>query len=162
MSNSGVTGDATKLARLLAKLAAAARGDLTKAIRSELAKRTRDELRSAFNAGRSPEGAPWASKRDGSAATLVRSGALRSGFDVVPTETGVSVTNSTPYAQVHQRGGRLRRARKKHGKRRLFGGGRAGKIPARPMVPTARWGPAATAHMRLAASRVVHRFFHGS
>jgi phage gpG-like protein len=156
----GIKGDDAKLKALVARLESAARGQMAAALRKELAARTRDEIDRAFADRRSPDGRGWPPTKRGGA-PLDRSGALRAGFEVNATDAGVRVTNSVPYANVHQHGGRLRRRRRPRGARRVsrvFGFG-AGAVPARPMVPTSRWGPGPTARLRAASSRIVHRFF---
>jgi phage gpG-like protein len=156
----GIKGDDAKLRALVARLESAARGHLALTLRKELAARTRDEIDRAFADRRSPDGRGWAPTKAGGA-PLDRTGALRGGFDVTPTNAGIRVTNSVPYANVHQHGGRIRRrrrtARSRHASRVFkFGGG---VIPARPMVPASRWGPRPTARLRAASSRIVHTFF---
>jgi phage gpG-like protein len=160
MGVTAVKGDDAKLRVLLARLAAAARGDAMRALRRELALRTAEEIDESFRARRAPDGRSWPTTKRGGP-PLERSGALRRGFDVTPTESGIRVTNSASYANVHQHGGRIRRRRKRtRGRRkaRLFSFG-GGVIPPRPMVPAARWGPAPTARLRVASSRIVKRFF---
>jgi phage gpG-like protein len=132
-----------------------------RALRVELASRTRDEIDRSFTERRSPSGSAWKPTKLGGT-PLDKSGALRGGFSVSVTTAGVSVSNHVAYANVHQQGGRIRhRRRRGRGARRVarlfsFGGG---AIPARPMVPSSRWGPGPTTRLRVASSRIVHKFF---
>lgn len=157
-----VTGDDAKLRQLMERLRRVARGDLGQQLRRELAAQTRSEIDRSFRERRSPDGSSWKPlRRADGGAPLVDSGALRSGFDVEVTDGGVRVRNHVAYANVHQRGGRIRRRRGRATKtkaKRRFGGG-ATVIPARPMVPTSRWGPAPEKRLRAISSRTVRRFF---
>ncbi|MBI2392815.1 MAG: phage virion morphogenesis protein [Deltaproteobacteria bacterium] len=156
-----VRGDDGKLRKLVELLARASSGQLARSMRSALAQQTREEIDRSFRERRSPDGTAWPPLKSNVGAPLIRSGALRSGFDVSVTAKGVSVTNAVSYASVHQRGARLRgrrRATKKARGRSSFGARRA-VIPARPMVPAARWGPAPTSRLQALASRIVRQFF---
>lgn len=156
----GVRGDDAKLRALLERLTRAARGELASSIRRDLAKQTHEEIARSFRERRSPDGSTWKPVNKKSGAPLVASGALRSGFDVEVTDQGVRVRNDVAYANVHQHGGRIRRRRRiarSKTKRRL--GARAAVIPARPMVPTSRWGPAPERRLRVVSSRAMRKFF---
>jgi phage gpG-like protein len=153
-------GDDAKLRALIARVERAASGNLAKRVRQALAEQTREEIARTFRERRSPDGASWKPTANGGT-PLVASGALRGGFDVTVTPAGVRVTNAADYANVHQHGGRIRRRKRGSAprRRRRFGGrGGNGVIPARPMVPTSRWGAAPTLRLRAAASRVVRVF----
>lgn len=153
----GVRGDDGKLRALVDRLARTARGELTAAVRRELARQTQEEIARTFRERRSPDGSAWKPVRNKRGAPLVESGALRGGFDVEVSANGVRVRNDVAYANVHQRGGRIRR-RIRAKKNRRFGA-RATVIPARPMVPTSRWGPAPEQRLRALFARTMRKFF---
>jgi len=152
------SGDDAKLRALMARLLRAASGEVTQQLRRELTEQVRDEIDRSFRERRAPGGSAWkpVRKKEGGA-PLVDSGALRSGFDVTSTNNGVRVTNRIAYANVHQRGARIRRRRRGKTRKRAFLGGRSAVIPARPMVPSSRWGPGPTSRLRATASRVVRK-----
>jgi phage virion morphogenesis protein len=153
------SGDDAKLRSLLERLLRAARGDVTRQLRRELADQVRDEIGRSFREQRSPDGSTWKPVRKSTGGTpLVESGALSSGFDVTPANDGVRVTNRVAYANVHQRGARIRRRPRGKTRKRHFFGARGAVIPARPMVPTSHWGPGPTSRLRATASRVVRKF----
>ncbi|MBI2388643.1 MAG: phage virion morphogenesis protein [Deltaproteobacteria bacterium] len=157
---SGVRGDDGKLRALMERLLRATRGEVAQQLRRELAKQTREEIDRAFRERRSPDGPSWKPRKGKGGAPLVESGALRSGFDVSATNDGVAVSNRVAYASVHQHGGRIRRRRRGKARKRQAFGARGGVIPARPMVPSSRWGPGPTSRLRAVASRVVRKFLH--
>lgn len=126
---------------------------------------------SAHGAGFRP--APWPPKKDGSPATLKKSGTLSSSFQLSVSATAATISNPMPYAALHQFGGKTaprviepRRARALH----WISGGRdhfarrvnhpGSNIPARPFVPISPAGdltPAAAALIRAAAERALQR-----
>lgn len=126
---------------------------------------------SAHGAGFRP--APWPPKKDGSPATLKKSGTLSSSFQLSVSATAATISNPMPYAALHQFGGRTaphtiepRRARALHW---ISGGGDhfarrvhhpGSNIPARPFIPITPSGdltPAAATLIRAAAERAWRR-----
>ena len=91
--------------------------------------------------------APWPAKKDGTPATLRRSQSLFKAWRLGPvTKTGVTVTNSRPYAAIHQLGGQTKPhvIVPKRKKALSWPGAKnpvkkvnhpGSKIPARPMLP---------------------------
>jgi len=155
-----LSGDEAKLRALIARLERAATGKLVDELRNAYAAETREQIRRAFDESRSPSGQRWPSLKARSGKPLVESGALRDGFDVEETRDGVRVTNSKSYAKAHHTGFRIRRRRgNKTGKRRRSLGRGGRRVPARPMVPTSRWGSHGEHALRALGSRIVRRFF---
>lgn len=151
-------GDDAKLRALVARIERAASGRLIGELRRAYVSETREQLRRAFDESRSPSGEHWPALKARNGKPLVESGALRDAFDVEQTRDGVRVSNSKPYAKAHQTGFRIRRRRGKNGKRRRAFGRGGGRVPARPMVPTSRWGSHGERALRAVATRVVRRF----
>lgn len=156
----GIKGDDTKLRRLAERLGRAASGQLLAELRRTYVAETQTQIGRSFAEGRSPTGEKWPALKKGARSPLVASGTLRNGFDVTASRDGVHVTNVEPHAQAHQRGFRIRRRQRGRSRKRrsAFGAG-GGRVPARPMVPTSRWGPHAEQALRALASRIVRRFF---
>ena len=78
-----------------------------------------------FNsAGASMRPLPWPAKRDGTPATLKKSGLLWHSFNLEVTDQYAKLSNPTPYAARHQFGDRDYTARKK-----------GANMPPRPFVP---------------------------
>jgi phage gpG-like protein len=154
-----VAGDDPKLRALIARLERVASGKLVEELRRAYVSETREQLRRAFDESRSPSGDRWPSLKTRNGKPLVDTGALRDAFDVEQTRDGVRVSNSKPYAKAHQTGFRIRRRRggKNVKRRRAFGRG-GGRVPARPMVPTSRWGSHGERALRAVATRIVRRF----
>lgn len=76
--------------------------------------------------------APWPPKKDGSPATLKKSGLLWHSFRLAVSDAGATLSNPTPYAAIHQFGSGQMKARRKtkHGEIEV-----QMNIPARPFVP---------------------------
>jgi phage virion morphogenesis protein len=94
--------------------------------------------------GASYRPAPWPNKKDGSTATLKKSGLLSQSFHLTVTDDQAIVSNPTPYAAIHQFGGKTRPhvIEPKFKKALAFNGGVYAKvnhpgsnIPARPFFP---------------------------
>lgn len=83
----------------------------------------------------------WAAKKDGSPATLKKSGLLSHSFHLTVTRTTASVSNPTPYAAAHQFGYQKR------------------NLPARPFYPIIddKLTPAAEKMIAAAGLRAIQR-----
>lgn len=109
------------------------------------------------NAGMRP--VPWPNKKDGSVATLKKSRLLAGSFHLETNSEQTVLSNPTPYAAIHQYGGKTKphRILPKKKKALAFGGGVYGavnhpgsNIPARPFFPVDKAG-----HLTAAAEKLI-------
>jgi phage gpG-like protein len=108
--------------------------------------------------------APWPAKKDGSPATLRKSGLLWHSFHLTVTKDTATLANPTPYASVHQFGsGDVDRKRQTEAAKRSAA--KVGKmnIPARPFYPVkdGKLTPAAETKIAAAGIRTVDRIASG-
>lgn len=101
---------------------------------------------------------PWANKKDGTPATLKKSGLLAQSFHLTVTSEQAELSNPTPYAAIHQYGGKTKphRILPKNKKALAFGGKVYGavnhpgsNIPARPFFPVTPQGQLTAAGEKL-------------
>lgn len=117
---------------------------------------------------------PWADKKDGTPATLKRRGLLSGSFTLAVDGESATITNPTPYAAIHQFGGRTKphEIRPRFKKALAFVSVKFGgvvvtsvqhpgsDIPARPFVPITddgRLTPAAEEKVGRAMERALER-----
>jgi len=99
----------------LAKLIAGLESLSAESVSADLAPIVDGLVQAEYESGKGPDGQPWTAKADGTPSHLQKSGAMRSGSQVVPGVKGVSVRIPKP-------GG--------------FHQGRTVKMAARPLVPS--------------------------
>ena len=115
-----LTGDFGALSALIARLAGVDR--IPHELREPLAKRALELTRASFRRGTDPMGRTWDALASGARATLYRSSTLYGSLGATLTADGFELHADTPYAAIHQYGGRA-------------GRGHASQIPARPYLP---------------------------
>jgi len=161
-SGSGASGDTKKLAALVAKLTAIARGELTRALVDASGEVAQRQINDEFASGRDPAGNAWPRAVGGGGAPLVGSGRLRGSIAVSQSSDGIAVRSSVPYARVHQRGAVIHAKKGRYLRFRLPNGQFVTKplvqIPKRSFLPTdSVQGPWRQA-LRAAAALVVKKF----
>jgi len=134
-----------------------ASGGFQRKLLSPALKRTAaEQIERSFRTATDPDGRAWPRLRSRTGTPLVDSGALRGSFVVETTSAGLRVRSRVRYARMHQNGASVRRRRSR---RRKAASPRAVAIPARPMVPTSRWGSQWKLEIRTTAKRAMRFFF---
>ncbi len=138
----GVTGDFTKLDRLIKKLDAAARGAAMESVKKALADEATSQLAFGFRMSRDPYGTPWRPLKRRQGKPLLDTGRLRGSFSAQLTSTGFRIGSNVVYAAPHQ-----------------FGSKR-GRPPQRRMLPSGArgLGPIWTKAFKSAANDAFRKF----
>ncbi len=128
---SGVQGSFAKLDELHRQLAKLAADSFATDLNRQLAAESMTQLQLGFRASRDPYGTAWAALQRRQGSPLLDTGRLRNSFARgALSPKGFAVGTNVVYAATHQFGRDI-----KPGKR-----GKGGRIPARPMMPSATGG----------------------
>lgn len=179
------TGDFAKLRKLIARLDAVGRGKAIPKVLEAMGDEAMRLVSLGFRQDTDPYGQPWAphsprTKQKANSRLLRYSRKMYRGFKLSFGRSSFSITNSEPYAGVHQNGadyiarprvsfrnasggfGRITKKRGVKGLRMVPQGAHRIVIPARKMFPTHKMGLGRwESHLQRAGKRVVYQMIRG-